>query len=213
MEKKENHRFNQDAAKWHGLFWLILITLICLAWASLLSGCSTKKSAVSDSVQSSDSLVMRSSSIQQDSVVNDSVSVIASEKKHQVFVHDSTWSSQIIERTTIIRQDSSGRELSRETNTTITNNRDRFKKISEKDNDVLSTNINVNNNRIIKGEKNKDLVSAKKKLEDKSKVTVVKEQPSFWQSFVGYIKYILAISIGSFVVFRLLHKLKGNGKG
>lgn len=213
MEKKENNRFNQDAAKWHGLFWLILIMLLCLAWASLLSGCSTKKSAVSDSVQSSDSLVMRSSSIQQDSVINDSISVIASEKKQQVFVRDSTWSSQIIERTTIIRQDSCGRELSRETNTTITNNRDRFKEISEKNHDMLSTNTNVNNIRIAKDEKNKELVSAKKKLENKSKETVVKEQPSFWQSLVGYIKYILVISIGSFVVFRLLHKLKGNGKG
>lgn len=213
MEKKENNRFNQDAAKWHGLFWLILIMLLCLAWASLLSGCSTKKSAVSDFVQSSDSLVMRSSSIQQDSVINDSISVIASEKNRQVFVHDSTWSSQIIERTTIIRQDSCGRELSRETNTTITNNRDRFKEISEKNHDMLSTNTNVNNNRIVKDEKNKDLVSAKKKLENKSKETVVKEHPSFWQSMVGYIKYILAISIGSFIVFRLFHKLKGYGKG
>lgn len=136
-----DNRFNKKAAKWHGLLWLCILVLLCLSWSLFLTGCSSHKGVVREV----DSTFIKKVEIEKDSVSRDSSVKIEREKEKTLYVHDSVVVSQTVETTIIIRQDSTGKELSRETNTIITNNRDKYKDRNLMLRDQESSNVQVNN--------------------------------------------------------------------
>lgn len=235
MEEGKSNRFNGSQARWHGLLWLVIIVLVCVGWSLLLSGCSTKKCLASDTTFVSDSSVVRSTSSSVDSVVQSTSTVKESEKNHSEITHDSIFVSQVIERETIIRQDSSGKELSRETNTTITNNRDRVRDSKQVTDSKETERTNTDRNLVSKQTTSSVSVFAKKENKSKVEQTTV-QQESVWTriknlfSFLWRLLLLLIRIIGvAFVVYvvgntvvllcrlaKKLHsnikdKMKGNG--
>lgn len=190
MEEERNNRFNGNAAQWHGLLWLVIIVLVCLGWTLFLSGCSTKRSLASDTSIVSDSSVVRSTSSVMDSMAKDSAVVISSEENRSKSVHDSVFVSQVIEREIIIRQDSSGKELSRVANTTITNNRDRVRNVSSSSFSSSEIQSKVDKRKIQKQNVSTDSISAKNT--DKNKVVTVTETEcvNVWARIKQFFKFI-----------------------
>lgn len=237
MEEEKRNRFNGSAARWHGLLWLVIIVFVCLGWTLFLSGCSTKRSLVSDTSIVSDSSVVRSTSSIVDSTAKDSTVVISSEKNHSKTVRDSVFVSQVIERETIIRQDSSGKELIRVTNTTITNNRDRVRDVSSSSSSSSEIRSKVDKQKVQKQDMSND--STFIKSTDRNKVVTVTEteQTNIWvrikQFFVfiwrlilfclqatviGVVVYVFGgICIWLYRLAKKVHanvksKMRGNGK-
>lgn len=190
MEEERNSRFNGKAARWHGLLWLVVIVLVCVGWTLFLSGCSTKKTLASDISTEKDSLVVRSSSSSLDSSKHDSTLVIVSEKNHSQLVHDSVFVSQVIERETIIRQDSTGKEISRENSTTITNNRDRVREIEQMFSDVSSSNTSVNNRVLKQRNTSNDSISSKVSNNNKIEETIEYEQVKIWERVKNFFRFV-----------------------
>lgn len=228
MEEGKSNRFNGRQARWHGLLWLVIIVLVCVGWSLLLSGCSTKKCLASDTTFVSDSLVVRSTSSSVDSIVQSTSTVKAIEKKHSEITHDSVFISQIIEREIIIRQDSGGKELSRETNTTITNNRDRVRDSKQVVGIKETEQTNTDCNLVSKQNTSSDSVFFKKENKSKVEQTTI-QQESVWAriknlfSFlwkllllfiriIGVAFVVYAVGNVAILLFRLVKKLHSNIK-
>lgn len=195
----DDNRFNQQAAMWHSLMWLGIIMLVCLAWAWLLTGCSTKKSVVQER-QKVESIVQDSSSVSHTSTtkqqtVHDSSSVIASEKNHWSLAFDSLLLSQVIERTTIIRQDENGTEISRETNTTITNNRERNRGLQQGSKEIDSMIRDVQDSQTSEINMSNDSVNTHW-AQNKSSEQVqqeVKQELNWWQKLQLAFRVIIQV--------------------
>lgn len=190
MEEGNSNRFNGEQARWHGLLWLMIVVLVCVGWAMLLSGCAAKKSFATDTTYVSDSSV-RSTSSTVDSVLSETSSVKAIEKKYSEFIHDSVFVSQVIERETIIRQDSSGKELSRETNTTITNNRDRKRNVEQTSEGKETSQTNTDNHLVSKQQSQLDSVSSKSKFKSKTEQVTIQEQGNIWTRGKDFFQFLL----------------------
>lgn len=191
MEEGKSNRFNGRQARWHGLLWLVIIVLVCVGWSLLLSGCSTKKCLASDTTLVSDSTVMRSTSSSVDSIVQSTSIVKESEKNHSEIIHDSVFVSQFIERETIIRQDSNGKELSRETNTTITNNRDRVRDSKQVVDNKETERTNTDYNLVSKQQVSNDSISAKRESKSKVEQTATREKESVWTRIKNLFSFLL----------------------
>ena len=229
MEEGKSNRFNRRQARWHGLLWLVIIVLVCVGWSLLLSGCSTKKCLASDTTLVSDSSAVRSTSSSVDSIRQSTSTVKESEKNHSEIVHDSVFVSQVIERETIIRQDSSGKELSRETNTTITNNRDRVRDSKQVTNSKETEQTNTDRDLVSKHQTSNDSVSVKKENKSKVEQTTIQEQESVWTRIkkiflflrkllllliriIGVAFVVYAVGNGIVLLCRLAKKLHSNIK-
>lgn len=228
MEEGKSNRFNGRQTRWHGLLWLVIIVLVCVGWSLLLSGCSTKKCLASDTTFVSDFSVVRSTSSSVDSIVQSASSVKTTEKNHSEIIHDSVLVSQVIERETIIRQDSNGKELSRETNTTITNNRDRVRDSKQLTDSKETGQTNTDCNLVSKQQTSNDSVSAKKENKNKVEQPTI-QQESVWAriknlfSFlwkllllfiriIGVAFVVYAVGNVAILLFRLVKKLHSNIK-
>lgn len=228
MEEGKSNRFNGRQARWHGLLWLVIIVLVCVGWSLLLSGCSTKKCLASDSALVSDSSVVRSTSSSVDSIVQSTSTVKATEKNHSEITHDSVFVSQVIEREIIIRQDSNGRELSRETNTTITNNRDRVRDSKRVMDSKEAEQTNTDRNLVSKKQASSDSVSVRRESKSKVEQTTTQQENVWtriknlfyflWRLFLLIIRIIgiafIVYAVGNAIVlvYRLAKKMHSNIK-
>lgn len=179
QEDYEN-RFNQKAAVWHGLLWLVIVALVCIVWAGILAGCSSPRKTQSEKQRE----VVENTSVKNTETIKDSTnkelsSIMASVKNDWLHEYDSLLLSSVIERTTIIRQDSSGRELSRETTTNITNNRDHFRGSTKKVEDNTKQEVKVNDASFYYHDAIADSVS-KQKDTSKDTETKIVERSSFF---------------------------------
>lgn len=228
MRKNENlrlggdNRFNQKAAVWHGLMWLGIICLVCLCWAMLLTGCSSKKSMVQQQVVSvaKDSSAVKQTEKKAENKTSDRSLIIGSEKNHWSLAFDSTLLSQVIERTIIIRQDESGKELSRETNTTITNNRERNRGLLQGTKEATSSQTAVKDSTMVSLNTSNDSVGTHWAKTDKSEITEVEQELNWWQKLqlvfkivvqvLAWLLEIAAIAYVVYIIYRIIKKIHGN---
>lgn len=220
----DGNRFNQKAAMWHGLMWLSIICLVCLCWAMLLTGCSTKKSVMQQQVVSvaKDSVAASHSKQKQERSVHDSSSVIASAKNHWSLAFDSTLLSQVIERTTIIRQDENGKEISRETNTTVTNNRERNHGLVQGSKEVASSQTDVQDSRLLNINTSNDSVNTHWVQNNSKETTEVKQELNWWQKLQLAFKVVCqvlawllefgAVAYIIYIIYRVIKNIHGQIK-
>lgn len=230
MNKNENlrlggdNRFNQKAAMWHGLMWLGIISLVCFAWAVLLSGCSTKRNVVQQQAVSvtKDSSAVKQTEKRMERDSRDSSSVINSEKNHWSLAFDSTFLSQVIERTIIIRQDESGKEISRDTNTTITNNRERNRGLVQGSKEASSCLTDVRAGHLLNINMSNDSVGTHWADNKEAETTEVKQELNWWQKVqlalkvvvqvIAWLLEIAAVAYVAYIIYRIIRKIHGNVK-
>lgn len=217
-----DNRFNQKAAVWHGLMWLGIICLVCLCWAMLLTGCSSKKSVVQQQVVSvaKDSSAVKQTEKSMARASRDSTLIIGSEKNHWSLAFDSTFLSQVIERTIIIRQDENGKEISRETNTTITNNRERNRGLLQGSKDTATSRTAVKDSTLVSLNTSNDSVGTHWAKTETNETTEVKQELNWWQKLQLFFKIVVqvlawlleiaAVAYIVYIIYRVIKKIYGN---
>ena len=156
-ECNDENRFNHRAGRWHALGWVLLIVLLCLAWSMSCTSCGTSKKTESSHVsvmERQDSVNHERESSSDKMTSRDSSYIKESENNHRVSERqsnsDSVYLSETIEKETVIRMGADGKEVGRDTHTTITRNHEHTS-ASEKNTlivDSLKNIIERNNHEI-----------------------------------------------------------------
>lgn len=173
-----------------------------------LVGCRTKRSVTTEQSR----VVLDNSvawSIQQtmDSLLRVQSSIIESVKNYRVFAMDSSSRERNVDRTTVIKLDSEGKEIARETNTVVNNTIERHhNKETETEND---TNKQISINEVDKSKQthNSGLnTTHDEKLNDKEKTKETTES-----ALLSVLNFVTKICL-MVIVILLLFKFDPNGK-
>lgn len=173
-----------------------------------LVGCRTKRSVTTERSR----VVLDNSvawSIQQtmDSLLRVQSSIIESVKNYRVFAMDSSSRERNVDRTTVIKLDSEGKEIARETNTVVNNTIERHhNKETETEND---TNKQISINEVDKSKQthNSGLnTTHDEKLNDKEKTKETTES-----ALLPVLNFVTKICL-MVIVILLLFKFDPNGK-
>lgn len=173
-----------------------------------LVGCRTKRSVTTEQSR----VVLDNSvawSIQQtmDSLLRVQSSIIESVKNYRVFAMDSSSRERNVDRTTVIKLDSEGKEIARETNTVVNNTIERHhNKETETEND---TNKQISINEVDKSKQthNSGLnTTHDEKLNDKEKTKETTES-----ALLPVLNFVTKICLLVLVIL-LLFKFDPNGK-
>lgn len=173
-----------------------------------LVGCRTKRSVTTEQSR----VVLDNSvawSIQQtmDSLLRVQSSIIESVKNYRVFAMDSSSRERNVDRTTVIKLDSEGKEIARETNTVVNNTIERHhNKETEAEND---TNKQISINEVDKSKQthNSGLnTTHDEKLNDKEKTKETTES-----ALLPVLNFVTKICL-MVIVILLLFKFDPNGK-
>lgn len=173
-----------------------------------LVGCRTKRSVTTEQSR----VVLDNSvawSIQQtmDSLLRVQSSIIESVKNYRVFAMDSSSRERNVDRTTVIKLDSEGKEIARETNTVVNNTIERHRnKETETEND---TNKQISINEVDKSKQthNSGLnTTHDEKLNDKEKTKENTES-----ALLPVLNFVTKICLLVLVIL-LLFKFDPNGK-
>lgn len=173
-----------------------------------LVGCRTKRSVTTEQSR----VVLDNSvawSIQQtmDSLLRVQSSIIESVKNYRVFAKDSSSRERNVDRTTVIKLDSEGKEIARETNTVVNNTIERHhNKETETEND---TNKQISINEVDKSKQthNSGLnTTHDEKLNDKEKTKETTES-----ALLPVLNFVTKICLLVLVIL-LLFKFDPNGK-
>lgn len=173
-----------------------------------LVGCRTKRSVTTEQSR----VVLDNSvawSIQQtmDSLLRVQSSIIESVKNYRVFAMDSSSRERNVDRTTVIKLDSEGKEIARETNTVVNNTIERHHtKETETEND---TNKQISINEVDKSKQTHDSglnTTHDEKLNDKEKTKETTES-----ALLPVLNFVTKICL-MVIVILLLFKFDPNGK-
>lgn len=173
-----------------------------------LVGCRTKRSVTTEQSR----VVLDNSvawSIQQtmDSLLRVQSSIIESVKNYRVFAMDSSSRERNVDRTTVIKLDSEGKEIARETNTVVNNTIERHhNKETETEND---TNKQISINEVDKSKQTHDSglnTTHDEKLNDKEKTKETTES-----ALLPVLNFVTKICL-MVIVILLLFKFDSNGK-
>lgn len=183
--------------------------LVCsLILILFLVGCRTKRSVTTEQSR----VVLDNSvawSIQQtmDSLLRVQSSIIESVKNYRVFAVDSSSRERNVDRTTVIKLDSEGKEIARETNTVVNNTIERHhNKETEAENE---TNKQISINEVDKSKQthNSGLnTTHDEKLNDKEKTKETTES-----ALLPVLNFVTKICL-MVIVILLLFKFDPNGK-